>query len=416
MNDLQIILTTKDRETICLALSDDIPVYLMHVPDNQSALIEIGRVENVVRNLNAAFVKTSQNKIGYLPEEEVPKGALLNRSFDREDTIRNGDLLVVQKRANARGASKQPKLTGYLTLHTGRVVLGAYKKGVGSSAALPQEVRSILVRTCKEVITQNPALPADFLHRYGIILRTECGALYERALHEKESAEEAAQSVIDTVKEDILHLYEQMSAIQKKAETREAGTILYRTDPDDGVNVCFLNAYHFLQRAYPSTPVRAVCATEALAEMITSVAGENEDLTIVVNREADALYGVDRHLKKILPYRQSQKIWLKSGACLVMEQTEAMCVFDVNSGKYISKKDDDFVRVNLEAAKEVMRQIRIKDVTGIIIVDFINMRKGASVTELKELLRELCAQDPVYTRFIDITALGLAEITRTMHG
>ena len=112
---------------------------------------------------------------------------------------------------------------------------------------------------------------------------------------------------------------------------------------------------------------------------------------------------------------RARVVWLKSGAFLVIEETEAMTVVDVNSGKYIAKIDDDFLKVNLEAADEVMRQIRLRDFSGIIIVDFINMREEVSRTKLKERLKTLAALDPVFTRFHVLTALGLAEITRTAH-
>ncbi|MBP5152320.1 MAG: ribonuclease E/G, partial [Lachnospiraceae bacterium] len=110
----------------------------------------------------------------------------------------------------------------------------------------------------------------------------------------------------------------------------------------------------------------------------------------------------------------STKVNLRSGGFIVIEPTEAMTVIDVNSGKSDNKKTkEQLVRqTNLEAAREIFRQIRLRNLSGIIIVDFINSESEACEEELKSLMKELALKDPVKTAFVDITKLGLAEITR----
>ena len=109
-----------------------------------------------------------------------------------------------------------------------------------------------------------------------------------------------------------------------------------------------------------------------------------------------------------------EKVWLKSGGYLVIQPTEALTVIDVNTGKYErkSKMEDAFLRTNLEAAREAARQMRLRNLSGIILIDFIDMAQEESRRRLIEALRAFLREDPVKTDFVDITRLGLAEITR----
>ena len=108
------------------------------------------------------------------------------------------------------------------------------------------------------------------------------------------------------------------------------------------------------------------------------------------------------------------RVWLKSGGYLVIEPTEALTVIDVNTGKYEEGKnpEDTYRKVNLEAAEEVALQLRLRNLSGIIIVDFINMRAASDNAQLLHVLKALVKQDKVQTTVIDMTPLGLVEITR----
>lgn len=108
------------------------------------------------------------------------------------------------------------------------------------------------------------------------------------------------------------------------------------------------------------------------------------------------------------------KVWLKSGAYLVIEQTEAMYVIDVNSGKNnTNRANAEYIRqINMEAAREILRQITLRNLSGIIMVDFINMQSQSMNDELLEELRRLARHDRILTTIVDMTPLGLVEITR----
>ncbi|MBE5798307.1 MAG: hypothetical protein E7327_13190, partial [Clostridiales bacterium] len=107
-------------------------------------------------------------------------------------------------------------------------------------------------------------------------------------------------------------------------------------------------------------------------------------------------------------------VWLKSGGSLVIEETEALTVVDVNTGKNTGRRDadDTILAANCEAARELMRQLRLRDIGGTVVVDFINMRRQADREALMAVLRECAANDLNRTRVVDITALGLVELTR----
>ncbi len=122
------------------------------------------------------------------------------------------------------------------------------------------------------------------------------------------------------------------------------------------------------------------------------------------------LYSLENALSKAL----DKRVWLKSGGYLVIEPTEAMVVIDVNTGKYEGKKklEETVLKINLEAAAEIARQLRLRNLSGIIMVDFIDMNQEAHKEALMDALRAAVAKDPVKTVVVEMTRLNLVEITR----
>ena len=141
-----------------------------------------------------------------------------------------------------------------------------------------------------------------------------------------------------------------------------------------------------------------------MPEQLASISLYQDDYSL------QKLYRTETQLNELL----AKKVWLKSGAYLVIEKTEAMYVIDVNSGKNISKKNaaEYIYQINLEAADEIMRQIRLRNLTGMILVDFINMEDSEKDASLLQQLGVLAKRDHIQTNIVDITALGLVEITR----
>ena len=122
------------------------------------------------------------------------------------------------------------------------------------------------------------------------------------------------------------------------------------------------------------------------------------------------VYSIEKHIEQAL----KEYVWLKSGAYLVIQPTEALTVIDVNTGKNISKKKDDetYLKINMEAAKEAARQIRLRNLSGIILVDFINMDKAEYTERLLVDFEKMLKKDPVVTTLVDMTKLQLVEVTR----
>lgn len=166
-------------------------------------------------------------------------------------------------------------------------------------------------------------------------------------------------------------------------------------------------------------------------DMVSSMKLRKEDEVITDNPEiyealSDKEYTVSLYqdtmislttlcnIEKIINDALSKYVWLKRGGYLVIEQTEALTVIDVNTGKYDGKdkdREDTFLKINMEAAEEVERQLRLRNISGIVVVDFINMKDD----NIKILTDELCAQlkkDIVKCKYVDYTKLGLVEITR----
>ena len=129
------------------------------------------------------------------------------------------------------------------------------------------------------------------------------------------------------------------------------------------------------------------------------------------NGKMDAVFDISKSLKKAL----QEKVWLKNGAYIIIQPTEALVSVDVNTGKAVSKKKDvqkTFLKVNLEAAKEIAFQLRLRNLSGMILVDFIDMVSDEDNKTLLEVFREALAKDPVPANVVDMTKLGLVEVTR----
>ncbi len=149
-----------------------------------------------------------------------------------------------------------------------------------------------------------------------------------------------------------------------------------------------------------SVPIDSVQVTETL-----SLKYYNDPLLSL-----GSLYSVKSFLKNAL----SEKVWLKSGAYLIIQPTEALTVIDVNTGKNVAKKDvqENFLKINKEAAIEIAYQLRLRNISGIIIIDFMNLTSKEAEDELMSLLRAELKKDPIPTQLIDMTKLGLVEVTR----
>ncbi len=371
-------------------------------PGMEIGSIYVGRVENCILSLKSAFVRFSGSEVGYLPFSDVPSGALFNREFNAGDVLRNGDMLAVQLK-RLKSDMKQPRLSACLTSASRYAAVSFGKSGVSASKKLDDRSRKELVENFNKFVSESPDDVKAALRRHSVIFRSESSGLYKKDNDIASAAKEA------------LSLIKRLEEIRSRASFLTAGSVVYKTDFKLKFEENLIKMYHYAQSAADENDNIEIVTDDAeLYYFISELSQIKENKNTFVKLydderiSLDALYSVSSQLDDL----NKRVVWLKSGAFLVIDRTEAMTVIDVNTGKNITKKADDFLSVNLEAAKEVFRQIRLRNICGIIIVDFINMKHKASRDALIEKLKLLSGLDPVRTQFIDFTKLGLAEITR----
>ena len=356
--------------------------------DNLSGNIYLGRVENVLPGMNAAFVDFGMEKNGFLAANDIRLFAQGDRTLAGmlgkariEKLVRPGQQLLVQA-IRAEPGEKGARLSCHITLPGRSMVLLAGIQYVGVSKKIEGEDERARLRSIGLSITKGAV--------DGVILRT------------------AAQGM------DASRLQSEYAALQTRwAEMKRrgeytAGPKLIHDDNDlalHAVRDMLAEDVEFLwvddDLCYERLRTLARDMAPALQDRIQRHPG---------NTPLFDLYRVDAQADKAL----QKYVWLKSGGSLVIEETEALTVVDVNTGKNTGRRDadDTILAVNCEAAREVMRQLRLRDIGGTVVVDFINMQRQADREAMLAVLRECAARDRNRTRVVDITALGLVELTR----
>ena len=344
--------------------------------------IYTGQVENIASNIQAAFVQIEPGKRCYYPLAEAQR-AVFSAGRKGNGPLRPGDELLVQVSRDAM-KGKLPALTSNLNF-TGRyLVLTTGDKKFGLSSKLSQEDRHRLSGWLKEEAERPDK-------EFGIIVRTNAA---------------------DASKEEILKELEWLKGRYHKAvvqgRNRTCFSLVLETEP-------FYVAA--VRDAYGRDLDEIITDVPEIREMILGYLEEispelKEKLRFYQDKLLPLykLYRVETALDAI----QKEKVWLNSGGFLVIQQTEAFVSIDVNSGKYTGKKkmEETFRKINLEAAAEISRQLRLRNLSGIILIDFINMENPDHREELFHVLQKLLRKDPIKSRAIDITPLHILEMTR----
>ena len=218
------------------------------------------------------------------------------------------------------------------------------------------------------------------------------------------------------VTEELKLLCAQMEELLTRAKHLKTGSLLYRAEAEEVENEQLTRLYHYLRKEDARLPVELKCEDAAVYESLcqTDLLRTHEDIVPKLHDPSavslSALYRLDHVLEDL----DKRVVWLKSGAFLVIDRTEAMTVIDVNSARFTGGGDaeETVLRVNLEAARECARQLRLRDMGGIVIVDFIDMAKEEHRRQLLDALEEELSRDRSRARVAGITNLGLVEITR----
>lgn len=380
----QMLVRVKGDQTQVVILEG--PVLVEHYVARESAgsvagNIYLAKTRNVLPGMEAAFLDFGEAKNGVLYASDVSVDGVSNGKAQRriEQVLKEGDEVLVQVTKDAMGA-KGARLTGIPSLPGRYLVLVPDSDSVGISRRLPDEDRTRL----REVI--NKVRPAGF----GVIVRTA-------ALHA--SAEELAADISRLVKqwESIISQSEQGGAPRKVHEEPELLIKVIR----EHFTADFRKLLIDDQSAYE----KVVTYLRSTAPDLVSKVQHYEDQTSLFER-----YHVGDQLKKAL----DRRVYLPSGGHLVIDRTEALTVIDVNTGKFVgsSTLEETVKQNNLEAAEEIGRQLRLRDIGGIIVIDFIDMESTANQQAVLRRLKETLARDKTRTQVFEVSNLGLVEMTR----
>ena len=376
----KLVITSYHEGLASVTFSDRHPIDIcLEHPESgyQVGDICIGRVQNVVKNIRCAFLDLGNGVTGYysLDQRMAPfytkKGASQN--------IQQGDELLVQ-------IKKDAVKTKALALSAELTVSGRYLVAVIGSRQISVSSK---LKAIGDGVNWHSLLSVD--EGVGWIVRTNAQeATEEQILREAKYLQEYCRKLTDTA----IH--------------RVWGTCMHSTGAE----------YLDLIKSARSGELEGILTdSETIYEKVKSYLKgfqpEDLDKLTFYQDKLQPLYK-KYPVETAIDEAQRERIWLKSGGYLVIQMTEALTSIDVNTGKYDGKKqsEETFLKINLEAAKEAARQMRLRNLAGIIIIDFINMKKEENNEYLLSEMRKFLRQDPVLTVLVDMTPLGLVEITR----
>lgn len=378
------ILAIKESDRIWTVLLENGKITEIHVSPLSAKKAEpavgdiyIGKVMNLVPNIGAAFVDIGGVNCYY--DVSQAEYALFTKKCGKKPLC-IGDELVVQISREA-AKTKGPTVTSNLNFSGHYAVITSGNTRLGVSSKIPRAQRERIKEALQGLQNDD----------YGIIVRTNA----------RDADEEEVRAEIQT-------LAERLEKIKREAVYRtcfsclEAAPKAYITD--------FKNAY-----------------TDGLEEILVEDTLLYEELSVYFKKELPELlpklklyedhqvslanlYNVKSNIERAL----NERVWLPNGGYLVIQPTEALTVVDVNSGKCVAKKKtgDAQLKLNLEAAKEIARQIRLRNLSGIIIIDFVNLDDEEQTRMLLKEFRKFLSADPIPASLVDVTALQLVEVTR----
>lgn len=381
MDNIRVITYLRDGVLADAFYEDGRLAELSLIPEDQASLlgnVYIGRVKNIVKNIQAAFVEISDGILCYLPLEDVNRPVYTKPK--KQDRLAEGDELLVQVSREAV-KTKAPSVTTNISLTGKYLVLTTGKQMVGYSSRLRPPEKSRL----REEIGRWGTLEA------GLIIRTNAG-----------------QAGPEELRGEYEKLLKQYHFLTGQAIHRSVCSCVWKSRP------AYLTSILGSRSGISGeilTDDREICE-EIRTFLMEEMPEDQGRLRFYEDRAVSlkALYRLEKGLSDAL----SERVWLKSGAYLIIEPTEALTVIDVNTGKYTGgkNKQETVRKINREAAAEIARQLRLRNLSGMILVDFVDMEEKEEQEELLLCMRELLKKDPLKTAAVDMTSLGLMELTR----
>jgi ribonuclease G len=387
----ELLVSVDPGEKRVAVLEDDVvaEVYLER-PEQRSIAgnVYLGTVDNVLPGMEAAFVEIGLEKNGFLYVDEIVGPELEGRRGARkiQDLIQRGQTILVQAVKDPM-KTKGARLTTEISLPGRFVVYVPHGDGLGVSRRLEDEERNRLKAILKEIAPKEG----------GIIVRTAA---------EGASAEDVAR--------DLEFLQRLWKTIEARAKTATAPSLIYQEAelPLRVTRDLFTESFEKLYVDHDRTHRRIVGYLKKTSpHMVDRVVRYKEKEPLL---EA---FGAEQEIRSTL----SRRVDLPSGGYLIFDYAEAFTVIDVNTGRFVGSRakkggagrlEDTITKNNLEAVKEVVRQLRLRDVGGIIVIDFIDMANPKNRAQVEEALRTELERDRTKTYVVEISPLGLVEMTR----
>lgn len=382
----KLIITQLFKKTVTALYEDDsMTEVICEDQDKKSILgnIYIGKIKNIVKNINAAFIEIADGQMCYYSFEDNKKPIITNRNPEENGGPiypKVGDELLIQVCKEAV-KTKEPMVTSNLNFAGRYIVLTTGNVRIGISSKMKEPRKTALKKLLQQYSSKD----------YGFVVRTNAETV-------------ADEAIIDEIKQ----LIEKYQKLLDTAKYRTCYSLLYQSE-----------ASYLLK-------IRDVYS-EGLSEIITDDENIYQQIHIFLKESKwigmdnlrlyedksyplSKLYNMETQIKDGL----SDRVWLKSGGYLIIQQAEACTIIDVNSGKFSGNKkaQQTFFHINTEAAKEIAKQIRLRNISGIILVDFIDMESEEEKKDLLHVIDGYVKLDPIPTTVVDMTALQIVEITR----
>jgi ribonuclease E len=387
--DRTMVVRSKDGKIQIGVLEDKILVEHYVAKSAEASLIGnvyLGKVQNVLPSMEAAFVDIGRgrNAVLYSGEVDWELAETGNQPRRIELALKSGDTVFVQVTKDPVG-QKGARLTSQVSLPGRYLVYVPNGSMNGISRKLPDSERARLKKILKEV------LPEDA----GVIVRT--------------AAEGASEEQLTL---DVQRLQMQWEEISRRVETQQAPVLLH-SEPDLLIKI----VRDVFNEDFQKMVISGDDAKDAITSYLQSVAPDLLERVEEYKGSKDIFdeYRVGEQIAKAL----DRKVYLPSGGSLVIDRTEAMTVVDVNTGKFVGSGgnlEETVTKNNLEAAEEVVRQLRLRDIGGIIVVDFIDMVLESNRDLVSRRLVECLSRDRTKHQVAEVTSLGLVQMTRKKLG
>jgi ribonuclease E len=358
-----------------------------HTQTSMVGNVYLGRVQNVLPSMEAAFVDIGKgrNAVLYAGEVNWAAAGMSGQPRKIEQALKSGDHVLVQVTKDPIG-HKGARLTSQITLAGRHLVFVPSGSMTGISRKLPEGERNRLKKILKEIVPSGS----------GVIVRTAAEGATEQQL-----------------KDDVDRLTKIWADIEKKSGSGAKAPVLLKGEPELAVRV----VRDVFNEDFRSLTVQGDTAWTTINGYVTDLAPDLADRVEHWTEPGDlfAAHRVDEQLAKGM----DRKVWLPSGGSLVIDRTEAMTVVDVNTGKFTGSGgtlEETVTKNNLEAAEEIVRQLRLRDIGGIIVIDFIDMVLPQNRDLVVRRLLECLGRDRTRHQVAEVTSLGLVQMTRKRVG